>query len=207
VAAEANNVNPRKVFVIHGRNEKARRGSSSFCARSSSTPSSGPRQPGSLGRGLPVVLQTPDDVAYLHETLAAVGDPDCSPQMQPRPNVLFEAGPAMGRDEDRTVIVEVGQIRLFSDIRRRPQRDAHGGKDVPPSTGRLHHHRPCCWREHDDLRLPPRPSELIRPQWPDSLGRDSAKLGSCGQDEVDWPIGVAGVMAQYGRDAGVSAQA
>jgi hypothetical protein len=66
-----------------------------------------------------VVLQTPDDVAHLHESLTFVGDPECSPQMQPRPNVLFEAGMAMGRDEDCTVIVEMGRVRVFSDIHGR----------------------------------------------------------------------------------------
>jgi len=28
-----------------------------------------------------VVLQMPDDVAYLHESLAEPGDPECKPQM------------------------------------------------------------------------------------------------------------------------------
>jgi hypothetical protein len=66
-----------------------------------------------------VVLQTPDDVAHLHESLTYEGDPECDPQMQPRPNVLFEAGMAMGRDENRTVIVELGKIKTFSDIHGR----------------------------------------------------------------------------------------
>lgn len=66
-----------------------------------------------------VVLQTPDDVAHLHESLTYPGDPDTNPQMQPRPNVLFEAGMALARDEDRTIIVELGQIRSFSDIHGR----------------------------------------------------------------------------------------
>ncbi len=66
-----------------------------------------------------VVLQTPDDVAHLHESLTYPEDPDTHPQMQPRPNVLFEAGMALARDEDRTIIVELGQIRSFSDIHGR----------------------------------------------------------------------------------------
>jgi len=66
-----------------------------------------------------VVLETPDDIAYLHPSLTYPDDPECEAQAQPRPNVLFEAGMAMGRDPDRTVIVELGQVKVFSDIHGR----------------------------------------------------------------------------------------
>ena len=66
-----------------------------------------------------VVLQTPDDVAHLHESLTYPGDPETEAQMQPRPNVLFEAGMALGRNEDRTIIVELGRVKSFSDIHGR----------------------------------------------------------------------------------------
>jgi predicted nucleotide-binding protein len=64
-----------------------------------------------------VVLMTPDEVVYLRSELAS-GDADgqSQPMLQPRPNVLFEAGMAMGRQSARTVLVQVGDIRPFSDV-------------------------------------------------------------------------------------------
>ena len=65
-----------------------------------------------------VVLMTPDDVAQLQPHLIADDDPDYEkqPTGQPRPNVLFEAGMALGLHPERTVIVEFGKLRPFSDI-------------------------------------------------------------------------------------------
>lgn len=126
---------PRSVFVIHGRNEPARKGLFDFLRSIGLAPIEWSEAISMTGSGSPyigdvldaafrsaqavVVLQTPDDVAHLHESLTYPGDPETSPQMQPRPNVLYEAGMAMGRSPDRTVIVELGQIKVFSDIHGR----------------------------------------------------------------------------------------
>jgi predicted nucleotide-binding protein len=131
----AQGVDPRKVLVVHGRNEPARRGLFEFLRAIGLDPIEWSEAIQMTGQASPfigdvldaafgaaqavVVLQTPDDVAHLHESLTYPGDPECSPQMQPRPNVLFEAGMAMGRNADRTVIVELGQVKSFSDIHGR----------------------------------------------------------------------------------------
>ncbi len=57
-----------------------------------------------------VVLFTPGDEARLRADLLFAGDgtEERSLRGQPRPNVLYEAGLAMGRHPTRTVIVELG---------------------------------------------------------------------------------------------------
>lgn len=124
-----------EVFVVHGRNERARKGLFEFLRAIGLDPIEWSQALAMTGAGSPyigrvldgalaaaqaiVVLQTPDDVAYLHPSLAEHDDPACQPMMQARPNVLFEAGMAIGRAEERTVIVELGTVRSFSDIHGR----------------------------------------------------------------------------------------
>lgn len=125
---------PRIVFVIHGRNEKARDSLFQFlraidlrplewseAVRNTSKPS--PYIGEVLDKALDkaqalIVLMTPDDEARLREGLRTPGDPPYESSLvgQARPNVIFEAGMAMGRYPDRTVIVELGRLRPFSDI-------------------------------------------------------------------------------------------
>lgn len=135
MTTETTEIDPRKVFVIHGRNEPARKGLFAFLRSIGLEPIEWSQAIAMTGQGSPyigdvlnvafgaaqavVVLQTPDDVAHLHESLTYPGDPETNPQMQPRPNVLFEAGMALARDESRTIIVELGQIKSFSDIHGR----------------------------------------------------------------------------------------
>jgi hypothetical protein len=132
---DTNPVDPRNVFVIHGRNAKANEAMFAFLRALDLNPIEWSVARSMTGKGSPyigqildaafsnaqaiVVLQTPDDVAYLHESLTYPDDPETQAQMQPRPNVLFEAGMALGRNEDRVIIVELGQVKVFSDIHGR----------------------------------------------------------------------------------------
>ena len=125
---------PRVVFVVHGRNEAVRKSmfdflraiglkplewSQALSATEEGTPYVGQALDTAFSRAQAVVvLMTPDDEARLKEEFLTEGDADHERRLtgQARPNVLFEAGMAMGRDAKRTVLVEVGNLRPFSDV-------------------------------------------------------------------------------------------
>jgi predicted nucleotide-binding protein len=125
--------NPRSVFVVHGRNGAVRDAMFAFLRSLDLSPMEWTRAVELTGEGSPyigqvldtafdnataiVVLMTPDEVAYLRPEYGhGDGDRETEPAAQARPNVLFEAGMAMGRDSKRTVLVEVGSVRPFSDV-------------------------------------------------------------------------------------------
>lgn len=64
-----------------------------------------------------VVLITPDDLVRLRDDLLRDDDPATERELvgQARPNVFYEAGFADAIGRERTVIVEVGQVKGFSD--------------------------------------------------------------------------------------------
>lgn len=126
--------NPANVFVVHGRNDDVRRAMFAFLRSAGLQPLEWSTIVAACGGGSPyvgeilkagfsmaqatVVLFTPDDEARLRPQYQEDHEPshekDLTPQ--PRPNVLFEAGMAIGMQEHRTVIVEVGRCRPMSDI-------------------------------------------------------------------------------------------
>jgi predicted nucleotide-binding protein len=123
----------RTVFVVHGRNESARKALYIFLRSIGLAPIEWPQALAMTGQASPyigdvldvalntaqavVVLLTPDEIASLRPEYAdGEGDPEVTPAAQSRPNVLFEAGLALGRAPDRTVIAELGTVRRFSDI-------------------------------------------------------------------------------------------
>ena len=65
-----------------------------------------------------VVMFTPDDLAQLKEQFLGSDEKNTEgkPQGQARPNVLFEAGLAMGRHAEKTVLVQIGRMKPFSDV-------------------------------------------------------------------------------------------
>lgn len=65
-----------------------------------------------------IVLLTGDDQAMLYEQYQNDDDPDYERNLtpQPRQNVLFEAGMAFGKQPKRTILVQIGHVRPFSDV-------------------------------------------------------------------------------------------
>jgi CBS domain-containing protein len=126
-------MNPRRVFVIHGRNLRARDALFEFLRATGLEPlewsevltqlGPSPQVEDILRRGLAsaraiVVLLTGDDEARLRGPLQSVFDTDLETQFRPqaRQNVLFEAGMALGLMPDRTVVIQLGTVKPFSDV-------------------------------------------------------------------------------------------
>jgi predicted nucleotide-binding protein len=125
---------PREVFVIHGRDEQARLALWRFLQAIDLHPLDWEEVVERTGRGIPhmtevlakafeenqaaIVLCTPDDGAILHEELRGRREQPYEIELtgQVRPNVLLEMGMALALQPERTVIVEIGDLRPVSDI-------------------------------------------------------------------------------------------
>jgi predicted nucleotide-binding protein len=71
-----------------------------------------------FGSQAAVVLLTGDDEARLRTALVRTTDSIYERELTPqaRPNVLFEAGLAFARMPERTILVQIGTLRPFSDV-------------------------------------------------------------------------------------------
>jgi predicted nucleotide-binding protein len=123
-----------KVFVIHGRDLRLRDGMFAFLRSISLDPIEWIEAVTLTGKSAPyigeildaafsnaqavVVMLTGDDQARLRTELRGASEPAHETELTPqaRPNVLFEAGMAMAYNPDRTVLVEFGHLRPFSDV-------------------------------------------------------------------------------------------
>ena len=122
------------VFVVHGRNEKVRKALFSLLRAFKLQPMEWNEALKKTGQGSPyvgtilesafskasaiVVLLTPDDEARLKKPFLTKKDPMQERKLtgQARPNVLFEAGMAFGRNPNSTILVQIGDVRPFSDV-------------------------------------------------------------------------------------------
>ncbi|MDY7001848.1 MAG: nucleotide-binding protein [Thermodesulfobacteriota bacterium] len=124
----------RKVFVVHGRSEKANKALFEFLRAIDLRPLEWGEAIKLTKKGSPylgeiveaglshtqatVVLLTGDDDVRLKKDFIKDDDPDHEKNLtpQPRPNVLLEAGMAFGKHPERTILVKLGTIREISDI-------------------------------------------------------------------------------------------
>jgi predicted nucleotide-binding protein len=132
--AQLQAVDKRRVFVVHGRNLSAKDAMFTFLRAIGLDPIEWEEAVQMTGAASPymgsvldtafsnaqaaVVLLTGDDVARLGQQFVETHDPADDKQLTPqaRPNVLFEMGMAFGKYPARTVIVQFGHTRPFSDV-------------------------------------------------------------------------------------------
>lgn len=122
-----------KAFVVHGRDHVAAKsvraflrgvhieilsweGAKDMCSISPTTWEI--VQMGVAKADIIVVILSGDDQAQLRPDLAGGSDPvwELNPQLQPRQNVLLEAGMALGSAYDKTVLVRTERLREISDL-------------------------------------------------------------------------------------------
>ena len=124
----------RKVLVVHGRDNRLRKGMFSYLRAIGLDPIEWGKAIALTQKASPyigevldaafkhaqavVALLSPDDEAKLRSDLLASDDPPFEKVLtgQARPNVLFEAGMAFASHPDKTVLVQLGTVRPFSDI-------------------------------------------------------------------------------------------
>jgi excisionase family DNA binding protein len=125
---------PKKVFVVHGRDNRLRKEFFSFLRALGLQPIEWSEALKLTGKATPyigetlesafknaqavIVLLSPDDEVRLSPELWKNNEDNNEKEFrhQARPNVLFEAGMAFGTHQRRTLLVEVGQLKAFSDV-------------------------------------------------------------------------------------------
>lgn len=124
---------PKKVFIIHGRNTAAKNAVEHFVQSLGLESLEFDEVSADLGgsvfvgdvvragleraQGI-IALFTPDEFSTLRSDHRGTGDKaEDVERWQARPNVIFEAGMAYGMDPRRTVLVTIGgEVSLFSDV-------------------------------------------------------------------------------------------
>lgn len=122
------------VFVVHGRDEELRKSIFAFLralglnpmewAHAVETAKGANPYIGNILKSAMekvqavVVLFSPDELAQLKDQFCGRSEKTTEGKLQgqPRPNVLFEAGRALGAHPSKTLIIQVGKVRTFSDI-------------------------------------------------------------------------------------------
>lgn len=122
------------VFVVHGRNQKLRKSifeflralglrpmewSTALASARGVNPYIGDVLDSAMAKvAAVVVIFSADEEARLKPEFCAPNElrTDGALRGQPRPNVIFEAGLALGRHPEKTLLIQVGTVRGFTDI-------------------------------------------------------------------------------------------
>ncbi len=125
---------PNQVFVVHGRDRSAKDAMFAFLRAVGVKPIEWNSALAMSKKAAPyigeileaafanaraiVVLLTPDDLVQLRPDLVTATDKPYERTLtgQARPNVLFEAGMAFATHPGRTLLVQVGNVKEFSDV-------------------------------------------------------------------------------------------
>lgn len=134
----------RKVFVVYGRDERLRNSLFQFLRALGLEPLEWNQLIKLTGKGSPyvgdilrsgfefaqaiLVLLSPDEGATLRKDLQSEPS-DAGTFPQPRPNVMVEAGMALGINEDRTILVQIGSVRRITDLEGRHTVHLDGSPD------------------------------------------------------------------------------
>jgi len=125
-------IGKKRVWVVHGRNNKARDAMFNFLRAIGLDPIEWSEAIKLTGKCSPyigqildvafekaqavVVLLTGDDLARLQYKYKEPQEVREKLTPQARPNVIFESGMAFGKSEERTILVQLGEIREISDL-------------------------------------------------------------------------------------------
>jgi predicted nucleotide-binding protein len=128
------NVNPKKVFVVHGRDAERRNIINNFLSEVDLSSMNWEEAVNCTGKPSPtiseiisvaftqvqavIVLFTGDDEVKLKDKYHKPDDNEEEKRLTPqsRPNVIFEAGLSFGLNPNRTIFVQIGEHKNFSDL-------------------------------------------------------------------------------------------
>lgn len=121
----------KKVFIVQGKNVRLNQGMFAFLTALRLDPIEWEEARKMTGKASPyigeildvafkeaqaiVIMLTGDEEVKLLPEFAGPED-DLSPTRQPRPNVIFEAGASLAIQPERTIIVQFGRQRVWSDL-------------------------------------------------------------------------------------------
>lgn len=206
----------RAVFVVYGRNTEVNRAMFSFLRSLNLNPLEWNDLIRLTGQGSPyigdvlevgfkvaqaaIVLFTPDDEAQLRQQYRSRNEQSYEVTLtpQPRPNVILEAGMALGIAPKRTILVEFENLRPISDLLGRHLIRMNNNHDRRNDLAQRLQTAGCDvkftgnWLTEGDFEkaMAPQAQAFILPRNPEYLIKSVKKIGTRGMEkyEIDYPL-------------------